>query len=123
MTVPLTAGHRYIFRAYIPFQTAATATGIGFTFTGPATTTFNSRATIQQAAAGVAHVFVNTATAPATSLTSTAVVAANTQYLASLEVVLTPSANGSLQVGFRSEVNGSQVSVLNGAAGYLIDCN
>jgi hypothetical protein len=66
---------------------------------------------------------VNTVTAPATALTSTAVVAANTQYLASLEVVLTPSANGSLQVGFRSEVNGSQVSVLNGAAGYLIDCN
>jgi hypothetical protein len=122
LTVPLVAGRRYIFHVYIPFQTAATATGIGFTFTGPATTTFASRAMIQQGAAGVAQTYMNTAPAIATALTSTAVVAANTTYLASLEVVITPSASGSLQVGFRSEVNASQVSVLNGAAGLLIDC-
>jgi hypothetical protein len=122
LAVPLIAGRRYIFQAYIPFQTAATTTGIGFTFTGPATTTFVSRGMIQQAAAGVAQTFINTATAAATALTSTAVVAANTTYLASLEVAVTASGSGSLQVGFRSEVNASQVSVLNGAAGFLIDC-
>jgi hypothetical protein len=122
IAVPVTAGRRYVFTVWVPFQTAATATGIGFSWTGPAMTTFASRVQIQQGAAGVAQTYTNTGSTLAAVLTSTAVVAANTAYLAVVGVAFTPSANGTLALGFRSEVNNSQVSVLNGAAGYLIDC-
>ena len=121
LAAAVTAGRRYIWRALVPFQTAATTTGIGFGFTGPAMTTFLSRVSIQQGAAGVSQTYTNVGTALATVLTSTAVVAANTTYLAEVEVICTPSANGTLQLGFRSEVAASQASVLNGAGGYLID--
>jgi hypothetical protein len=122
ISVPVTAGRRYVFTVWVPFQTAATTTGIGFSWTGPAMTTFASRAQIQQGAAGVAQTYTNTGSTLAAVLTSTAVAAANTAYLAVVEACFTPSANGTLQLGFRSEVNNSQVSVLNGVAGFLVDC-
>jgi hypothetical protein len=122
IAVPVTAGRRYVFTVWAPFQTAATATGIGFAWTGPAMTTFASKAQIQQGAAGVAQTYTNTGSTLAAVLTSTAVVAANTTYLAVVEACFTPSASGTLQLSFRSEVNNSQVSVLNGVAGFLVDC-
>jgi len=122
LAATVAAGRRYILRLFVPFQSAATTTGIGFGFTAPAMTNWFALASIQQGAAGVDQTWVNMATAPGTFLTSASVVAANTTYLAQVEIVFTPSANGTVQLGFRSEVNTSQVSVLNGAAGFLIDC-
>lgn len=122
LSAAVVAGRRYIYRAFVPFQTAATATGIGFGWSGPAMSTFLARVHVQTAAGGTDHTFENTSTALSTNLVSGAVVAANTQYLATIEAVLTPSANGTLQLRFLSEVNNSQVSVLNGAAGFLVDC-
>lgn len=122
MAATVTAGRRYTLRALVPFRSTATTTGIGFGFTGPAMTVFTAAATIQQGAAGTDQHYTNVSTALATMLTSTAVVAANTTYLAVIDAVFTPSATGTLQLGFRSEVAASQVSVMDGAAGHLIDC-
>lgn len=122
MAVTLVANRRYIFRALVPFQSAATTTGIGFGWAGPAMTVFIAQAHIQTAAAGTDHIHEVTSTALATNLVSPAVVAAATTYLAVVEAVVQASAGGTLQLRFLSEVNASQVSVLNGAAGYLMDC-
>lgn len=122
LAVTLTTGRRYTVQAHILFQTAATTTGIGFNFTGPAMTSCGWRARIQQAAAGTDQTFESTATALATQLVSASVIAANTTYLATIEGVFAPSATGALQLQVRSEVAGSQCTVLNGSAVVLIDC-
>lgn len=122
LAIALTTGRRYTIRALVPFQTAATTTGIGFTWTGPAMTDCAWNVTIPQGAVGVDQQYTAHATALATVLVSAAVVAASTTYLAVIEGVFSPSANGTLQLRFRSEVNASQVTARDGAAMYAVDC-
>lgn len=121
LTATLVAGHRYHLRALIPFQSAATGTGFGIIVTGPAMTTYVAQLHAQQAAAGTDHTYIATTTAIATPLISTAVAAANTTLLAVVEAVAEPSADGTLEILFRSE-NNIQVSVMNGAVLVVTDC-
>lgn len=121
LSVAVTAGRRYLVTAHVPFSSTATATGVAFTWTGPAMTSAVWKARIPIAAAGVDHEAVLVATALTTVLIGTAVAAANTTYLATVEGVFQPSANGTLQLQFRSET-GTQVSVLDGAAMSITDC-
>jgi len=51
-------------------------------------------------------------------LVSASVAAANTDYMAIIEGLCEASANGSLQLRCRSEVNGSQITIKN--SGHLI---
>ena len=44
---------------------------------------------------------------------------ANTNFVGYVEGFFQPSANGTLQLGFRSEVSGSSVTVAAGSAGLL----
>ena len=81
----------------------------------------NWKVSIRQGSAGTDHTFENSKTSLTTVLVSTSVAAANTDYMAIIEDFCEPSANGSLQLRCRSEVNGSQISIKNSGVGYLID--
>jgi hypothetical protein len=121
MSFALVSGHRYYFRFMGTYQSAATTTGIGFTFSGPTMTAFHFWVNIQQAAAGTDQYYQNTSVTLTTVLVSTAAVAANTDYMFQVEGFCTPSANGTLQLRTRSEVNASQITVKNVGIGILED--
>ena len=121
LTFSLTADHRYYFKFMLTYQTAATTTGIGFVFTSPAMTAANWKVEIRQAAAGTDQMYTNSATTLTTVLVSASVIAATTDYIASIEGFCQPSAGGTLQLQCRSEVNGSQVTVQNTGIGILVD--
>jgi len=121
LTFNLVAGRRYYFRFMGRFRSAATTTGVGFTFSGPAVNFTHWWLQAQQAAAGTDQMYQNTAAALATVLVSTGVVAANTDYLWQVEGIIEPSANGTLQLRCRSEVNASQITIQNVGIGILED--
>ncbi|MDO8970728.1 MAG: hypothetical protein Q7U74_08575, partial [Saprospiraceae bacterium] len=106
----LVSGRRYVFKFFVTFQTAATGTGIGFVFSSPAMTAVNWKVSIRQGNAGTDQTYENSATSLTTVLVSASVAAANTDYMAIIEGFCEPSANGSLQLRCRSEVNGSQIT-------------
>lgn len=122
LAIPVVNGRRYMVRALVPHQSAATTTGIGFTWSGPSMTSAVWGVQIQQGAAGTDQQFTSVATALGTVLVSASAIAQNTTYLAVIDGVFLAAADGTLQLRFRSEVNGSQVSVLNGAALSAVDC-
>jgi hypothetical protein len=121
MLFSLTSGRRYYFKFMVTYQTAATTTGAGFVFTCPAMTAANYKVEIRQAAAGTDQMYTNSATALTTVLVSASVIAATTDYIASIEGFCQPSADGTLQLRCRSEVNGSQITIQNTGIGFLVD--
>ena len=117
----LVSGRRYVFKFFVTFKSAATGTGVGFVFSAPAMTAANWKVSITQGNAGTDQTFENSATSLTTVLVSASVAAANTDYMAIIEGFCEPSANGSLQLRCRSEVNGPQITIKNSGVGYLID--
>lgn len=118
----VTSGRRYHFKFMGTYQTAATTTGMGMAFSGPSMTDFMAIYQMQQAAAGTDQFFQGTSLALTTVVTSTGVVAATTNYAWMVEGVLLPSAGGTIQLQYRSEVNTSNVTVQNTGVGILTDC-
>lgn len=121
MAFAVTSGHLYVVKWFVVFQTAATTTGVGFTTSGPAMTNSAWWAHITQGGSGVDLFFEQQISGAMTSLVSASVVAANTDYTAMLEGFFQPSADGTLQLRTRTEVDASQVTVQNRGVGYLID--
>jgi hypothetical protein len=123
LSFSLSANRMYHFKFVGSFQSAATTTGIGFSFTGPAVTYAFWFAEIQQGANGTDQMFTYSAANSLASIASSAsVVAANTDYIWKIEGYVQPSAAGTLQLQFRSEVNASTVTLKAGSAGVLTDC-
>lgn len=110
----------YWFKFRGRYQSAATTTGVGFTFSGPATSAVAWGAQIRQAAAGTDQMYTDTATALTTVVVSASVVAANTDYEFEVEGHATFTASGTLQLRCRSEVNASQITIQSGTIGLLI---
>jgi hypothetical protein len=107
----VTAGNTYFFEATIPYTSAATATGSRWTINGPAaslvyyTSEYSLTATTQT---------VNYASAyqiPAAS-NATSLAAGNVAYISG---IVRPSANGTIQVQFASEITNSAITALAGA--------
>ena len=117
----LVSGRRYVFKFFVTFKSTAAGTGVGFVFSAPAMTAANWKVSITQGNAGTDQTFENSATSLTTVLVSASVAAANTDYMAIIEGFCEPSANGSLQLRCRSEVNGPQITIKNSGVGYLID--
>jgi hypothetical protein len=120
------SGRTYRIDAAGIFQTAATGTGLGLNFTGPAVTFMGWRARIQLAAAGSDQYYEGTVTTAAaamatTKVVSTAVVAANTNYLWEVSGLVVPSADGTLQLQGSSEAASSQIIIQLGAVMILTD--
>jgi hypothetical protein len=121
LSFSLTSGRRYYFRFMGTYQSAATTTGCGFTFSGPAMTSANWWVQIQQGSAGTDMMYQNTSTTITTVLVSASCVAINTNYMWQVEGFCTPSASGTLQLRCRSEVNASQITITNVGVGLLED--
>jgi hypothetical protein len=121
LSFAITSGRRYWFKFAGVYQSAATTTGIGFTFSGPAITWASWRARIRQAANGTDSFYEGDAQALTTVTVSASVIAATTDYFWEVEGLVQPSADGTLQLRARSEVNASQITVRNAGIGFLID--
>jgi hypothetical protein len=120
LTFAVTSGTMYHLKALGTFRSAATATGLGLGFSSTVATTYCGwDVAIEQAAAGTDKYYTNTAVSLATTLISASVVAANTNYAWELEGRFEPSADGTVTIGFRSEVAGSQITWQAGAAAIL----
>lgn len=120
LSFAVTAGTLYRFTFFIAYRTAATTTGARFGVTLPAVTTFAATTRLAGFAAdGTDSEFTGALTTSGDSAMSTAVAAASTDYLAVVEGVLLPSANGTLQLQAATEVNASAVTVRNGSHGQL----
>lgn len=108
----VTAGVTYWFDATIPYTAAATTTGSRWTINGPATPTLLAYAseytlTATSQTVNYATAYLIPAASNATSLT-----AGNIAYL---QGIIKPSANGTVQVQFASEVSSSAVVAKAGA--------
>jgi hypothetical protein len=122
MSFSLTSGRRYYFKFMVTYQTAATTTGVGFCFSAPAMTASNYKVEIRQSSAGTDQMYTNSVVNSLTTvLVSGSVVASSTDYIASVEGFCQPSADGTLQLRCRSEVNGSQITIQNTGIGFLVD--
>lgn len=113
------SGQMYHFVFLGRYQSAATSTGISFAFSGPAVTYVGWGAQIEQGSDGTDQVFTGFSNALTTVITSASVPVANTSYAWRLEGYLQPSAAGTLQARFRSEINLSQVTIMAGSVGIL----
>lgn len=111
LSINVQAGKTYIFEALLRFQTAATTTGIGLamggTSTGEVTANVNTLL-----GTGTSGLYTGPLTSLSTSIvTSTSVPVANTKYLARITGIFVATTTGTIFPQFRSEVNGSLVTI------------
>lgn len=106
MSFSVNNGETYWFRAVIDYTAAATTTGSRWTINGPATTRLSYRS--QYSLTTTSDTF-NSAVAYQQPAASSASSANTTGNVAVIEGFITPSANGTLQVQFASEVSASAI--------------
>lgn len=109
--INVVAGRTYAFEMLLRFQTAATTTGLGMSIGGTATGSLTANANAISGT-GTGGLFSGPLTALNGVVTTTAVAAANTPYIARITGIFVATTSGLIYPQFRSEVNGSQVSVL-----------
>jgi hypothetical protein len=111
LSFAVTSGVTYHFSALINYTAAATTTGSIWTVNGPAATTLSYTAkntlTATTETTNFATAYDTPATANVTSLT--------VGNIATIEGIVTPSANGTLQIRFATEVNGSAITAKAGS--------
>lgn len=115
------ANTSYYFDMSILFRSSATGTGIGLSVTVPAAVkAISYAADIPIAADGTAGVHHGQGTVSDDVILGTGVEVANTTYMAKLQGMLLNGANsGNIQLRFRSEVQGSTVTIKAGSFGLL----
>lgn len=109
--INVVAGRTYVFEMLLRFQTAANNTGLGMSIGGTATGSLTANANAISGT-GTGGLFSGGLTAINGVITTTGVPAANTAYLARITGIFVATTSGLIYPQFRSEVNGSQVSVL-----------
>jgi hypothetical protein len=116
LTVALQANTDYAFAALVPFQSVATTTGFVLTMAMPASPLMYS-ADIRVPTSKTAAVVINTSqVSPDDAAIGTGVDATNTTRLARVDgIIRTGATAGNLAVKYRTEVNGSAVTVQVGA--------
>lgn len=119
LSLAVTAGTYYSFDFVVLFQSAATTTGLRLGLTCPAFTVYSARVGIPVAADGVAGDLQGWLTTSGDSVLGTGVQAITTTYAATIRGVILPSASGTLQVQYASEVSGSGVTIKQGSHGIM----
>jgi hypothetical protein len=117
----LAAGTTYTFEYFILFQSAATNTGIRLAVDGPASPSIISySANIPVAADGTGGMYAGWGTTWDDTVNGTGVQTANTTYVARIHgVVQTNAAGGTLRPRFRTETNGTNVTIKTGSWGAI----
>lgn len=117
LRINVVSGRNYRIEAHIRFRSAAAGTGIGFTYNSSdgATGTIAGTADIPLAGDGTASIYSGAITSLGDLVLSTAVPAATTDYLAIIAAQFTCTATGTIAPFFRSETNGTTVTVQIGS--------
>jgi hypothetical protein len=112
----VTAGRTYRIQCYIMYRSAATTTGLALTLgnTG-AVGTLAATATMTNVSDGTSSLFSGAVTSFGDVATSTAVPAINVDHFAKIEGIFVCTTGGTIVPQFRSEINGSQVTVQIGS--------
>lgn len=111
LSFTVTAGTTYHFYALIPYTSAITTTGSRWTINAPTTTLLNYTSRYTLTATSQTINFASAVSIPAASNASS-LTAGN---VAILEGVIKPSANGTVQIRFASEVANSAITAKAGA--------
>jgi hypothetical protein len=106
LSFPVIAGETYWFRFGIDYTAAATTTGSRWTLNGPSTTRLSYRSLYSLTASSNTYNAYSSYQQPTSSNLSSAQTAGNQ---ATVEGHITPSANGTLQLQFASEVSSSAI--------------
>lgn len=120
----LAANKLYRFEFFILYSTDTTTTGIAVGFTGPTKSLFSAQVEMGGFAGGGtdsrwAGQIVNYEGGTRSEHISTGAVAINEKYLLRMEGLIRTTASGTLMPRFRSEVEGSTVSIYTDSVGYL----
>lgn len=110
--IPIVSGNRYRFEAHLLFDTAAASTGITLSMGGTATGTLSSTVRMPISnTAGTTNMFQGPINVLNGLVTSTAVGATGTVYLAVIQGIFTATSNGVIYPQYRPEVNNSQARI------------
>ena len=121
LSFAVVAGRYYHFRFVLLVRSNTATVGVKLSVTVPAFTRFGARAGHPVAVDGVGCEFFGAITASGDAVIPTAVPAVNTDYLAVVEGLLLPSANGTLQLQAATETGTTQVIVRQASVGFLTD--
>jgi hypothetical protein len=116
------SGHHYVFEFGLLYVSAATTTGVKVGVTTPTFTTLAATVSAQAAADGTAAEFAGWLSSSGDAVTASGVETATTvTYIAKVEGVLVPSADGILQLQHATEVGASGITPKAGSYGFLRD--
>ena len=116
LAVNVVAGKTYAFTAHIAFQSSALTTGLVLTMTGvTAVGTLTAYASIPIAADSITAMYDGHITALNDLVVATGVPVINTNFMSTITGTFICTTGGQLLPAFRSEVNGSQVTVSLGS--------
>lgn len=109
----------YYFQFGAVFQAQQPLTGLGVTVTFPAVTIFAGNAYVPIAADSTATMFAGQITSSGDFVQGTATVASATNFIATVEGMILPSATGTLQLQYRAETAAGSVMLKQGSFGIL----
>lgn len=121
LSFAVVSGTYYRFRFDVVYRSTVLTVGLKLGLTIPTATVFSARAIIAGFTTdGAGDGFIGNITSSGDSVISTAVVATNTDYVATIEGIILPSANGTLMVQYAAETTGATVTMRRASAGELI---
>lgn len=122
MAFVLTSGKRYHIKFIFAYQVSNTSCGMKVAFTSPAMTFWQAETSWRTNATTVAGAFLGAPSLdPTTVVSSSSTTATGTNYMAMVEIICQPSADGTLQLTVAPELNGATLTVPNMGIGILFD--
>lgn len=122
LVVSVTSGNNYYFKFGVIYTSTVAATGIILGATTPTFSVYAANVACPAAADATSAMFFGWLTTSGDSVTSTGVqqtAGTGARYLATVEGFISPTANGTVQVQYASEVNNTTISVIPGSFGML----
>jgi hypothetical protein len=121
LSFAVTNGVYYHFKFQLLYRSAVAGIGIGITATVPAFTRYGATVEIgaHAGSGGTDNVFVGFLAASGTAVQATGLAAINVDAIVNVEGILLPSANGTLQLQFKTETSPNSVTVRQGSFGML----
>lgn len=120
LSFSVSSGVYYVFEFGVLYQSAAATTGLKVSVTIPAATVFTANVYNHTAGAdGAATLFFGRITSSDDPVIGSGSEATGTTYLVEIRGAIVPSAGGTLQARFASEVNASTVTIKQGSYGIL----
>lgn len=111
----VTSGVLYRFAFKVVFQSGVSTTGIKFGLTTPTFTRYAATVRIPFAIDGTGAEFAGPLAVSGDAVVSTAVETINTDYVAIIEGIILPSADGSVQLRYGPEVDATAVRIRSGS--------